>query len=58
MINYPRYIGEKSLGLPPISPLFVDEITLDLGSGPIPLVINGKNLSFSGLETTSINEAQ
>lgn len=50
--------GEKSLGLPPIGPLIIDEMTLDLGSGPIPLVLDARNISIKGLDTSSVKAAR
>ncbi|XP_034234948.1 protein takeout-like [Thrips palmi] len=49
--------GDKQLGLNPIGPLKVDEMTLDLGSGPFSLLLNAKDISFQGLEKTTFKEA-
>ena len=56
--NLEYFAGEKSLGLPPLSPLLIEQMDLDLGSGPIPLVIHGKNITIKGLETSAVKEAQ
>ncbi|KAK3916066.1 Protein takeout [Frankliniella fusca] len=50
--------GDKALGLPSIGPLIVDDMTLDLGSGPITLVLNAQNLSIAGLEATTVESAE
>lgn len=50
--------GEKTLGLPTIAPLHVDALTLDLGQGPISLVLDVKDLDVKGLELSEVKSAE
>ncbi|XP_026276952.1 protein takeout-like [Frankliniella occidentalis] len=50
--------GEKTLGIAPIDPLHVDEMTLDLGSGPISIVLSAKDLNIVGLHSTTVDSAE
>ncbi|KAJ1519758.1 hypothetical protein ONE63_005014 [Megalurothrips usitatus] len=50
--------GEKSLGLPSIDPLHVDEVSLDLGKGPITLVLDIKDLDVVGLSSTTFKSTK
>ncbi|XP_026286406.1 protein takeout-like [Frankliniella occidentalis] len=46
--------GEETLGLAPIGPLHVVEMSLDLGEGPISFALKVRDLVVAGMENTTI----